>query len=167
MRLARFLAIAVGSLVVILFAVPTHTQAQSNSAHNATITGTLTDPSDAVVSAAQVIAEPTDSATPAPPVTTRSGPDGKFVLRLAPGHYRVTINDRSFERQEREFALTAGSTETWDVRLALRQESSTVVVSATTIPIEADESPFPVDVISHEDISDRQELWLAPMLMMS
>ena len=79
----------------------------------------------------------------------------------------MTINDRSFERQQREFTLTAGGTETWNVRLALRQESSTVVVSATTIPIEADKSPFPVDVISHEDISDRQELWLAPMLMTS
>ena len=141
MRLARFLAIAVGSFLGFLFAVPTHTQAQSNSTRNATITGTLTDPSDAAVSAAEVIAEAADSAAPAPPLTTRSGPDGKFVLRLAPGRYRVTINDRSFERQQREFTLTAGSTETWDVRLALRQESATVVVSATTIPIEADKSP--------------------------
>jgi outer membrane cobalamin receptor len=167
MRLARFWAIAVGSFLGFLFAFPPHTHAQSNSTRNATITGTLTDPSDAAVSAAQVIAEPTDSATPAAQVTTRSGPDGKFVLRLAPGRYRVTINNLSFERQQREFTLTAGSTETWDVRLALRQESATVIVSATTIPIEADKSPFPVAVISHEDISDRQELWLAPMLMTS
>ena len=145
MRLARFLAIALGTLVVFFFAVPAHTQAQSNSTRTATITGTLTDPSDAVVSAAQVTAQPLDSAAPAPPITTRSGPDGKFVLTLAPGSYRVTINDRSFERQQREFTLTAGSTETWDVRLALREESATVIVSATTIPIEADKSPFPVD----------------------
>ena len=79
----------------------------------------------------------------------------------------MTIRRSVIRRQQREFTLTAGSTETWDVRLALRPESSTVVVSATTIPIEADKSPFPVAVISHEDISDRQELWLAPMLMTS
>ena len=66
----------------------------------------------------------------------------------------MTINDRSFERQQREFTLAAGNTETWDVRLALREESATVIVSATTIPIEADKSPFPVAVISHEDISE-------------
>ena len=108
MRLARFLAMAVGSFLGFLFAVAPQTQAQSNSIRNATITGTLTDPSGAAVSAAQVIAEPSDSSAPAAQVTTRSGPDGKFVLRLAPGRYRVTINDRSFERQQREFTLTGG-----------------------------------------------------------
>src|SRR6202030_656256 len=122
------------------------------------LTGTLTDPSGAAVSDAEVIAEPADSATPAIPVTVRSGADGKFVLALAPGRYRVTVEDRSFDRQQREFTLTAGRTETWDIQLALRQESSTVVVSATTTPIEADKSPYPVAVISHEDISDRQEI---------
>jgi outer membrane cobalamin receptor len=164
MRLARFWAIAVGSFLGFFFAVPTHTQAQSNSTRDATITGTLTDPSGAAVSAAQVIAEPADSTAPATSVTAQSGPDGNFVLRLAPGRYWVTINDRSFERQQREFTLTAGSTETWDVRLVLRQESSTVVVSATTTPIESDKSPFPVAVISHQDISDRQEIWLPSIL---
>jgi outer membrane cobalamin receptor len=164
MRLARFWAIAVGSLAVLIFAVPTQTQAQSNSTRNATITGTLTDPSGAAVSGAQVIAEPTDSTIAGAPFTVQSGSDGKFVLKVAPGRYRVTVNDRSFEREGREFSLAPGQSETWDVQLALRQESATVVVSATTTPIEADKSPFPVDVISHEDISDRQELWLAPIL---
>ena len=164
MRLARFLAIAFGSLVGFFFVAPAHTQAQSNSIHNATISGTLTDPSGAAVSDAQVIAEPGDSSAPATPVTSQSGPDGKFAITLAPGRYRVTIEHRSFEHQEREFTLTAGGTETWDIRLALRQESATVVVSATTTPIEADKSPYPVAVISHEDISDRQEIWLPSIL---
>jgi outer membrane cobalamin receptor len=164
MRLAPLLAIAVGSFVGFIFAVPTHTQAQSNSTHNATLTGTLTDPSGAAVAGAQVIAESADSSTPAARLTTQSGPDGKFTITLAPGRYRVTINDRSFERQQREFTLNAGGTETWNVQLALREESATVVVSATTTPIEADKSPFPVAVISHQDISDRQEIWLPSIL---
>ncbi len=165
MRLARFLAITVGSFVGFFFAVPIQTQAQSNSTHTATVTGTLTDPSGGVVAGAQVIAEPADSSTSAARLTTQSSPDGKFIITLAPGRYRVTIEHRSFEREVREFTLTARSTETWDVRLALRPESATVVVTAITTPIEADESPYPVTVLSHQDISDRQELWLAPMLM--
>jgi outer membrane cobalamin receptor len=167
MRLARFLALAVGSLIVFLFAVPTQTQAQSNFTRNATLTGTLTDPSGAAVSGAQVVAEPVDSPASTARHTTQSGPDGKFVVQLAPGRYHVFVEDRSFERQEKEITLTASSAETWDVRLALRQESSTVVVSATTAPIEADKSPYPVAVISHQDISDRQEIWLPSILATS
>src|ERR1700756_1373307 len=61
MRLARFLAIAVGSFLGFLFAVPTQTQAQSNSTRNATLIGTLTDPSGAAVAGAR-------RGAPAPPI---------------------------------------------------------------------------------------------------
>ena len=121
MRLPRFLAIAVGSLAGFFFVAPTQTQAQANTTRNATLTGTLTDPSGAAVSGAQVIAAPSDSAAAATTISTQSGSDGKFVLALAPGRYRVTIGQRSFEREEREFTVTAGQSETWDVRLSLRQ----------------------------------------------
>jgi len=164
MRPPRFLAFVVASFAGFLLVISTQTQAQSNSTRNATITGTLTDPSGAAVSGAHVVAQPPDSSATAP-ASTESGPDGRFALTLPPGRYRVAIEDSSFEREEKEFTLSSGQKETWDVRMALTKQSSTVVVSATTAPIEADKSPYPVTVISHEDIEDRQEVWLAPMLM--
>ncbi|MGA8145378.1 MAG: TonB-dependent receptor [Candidatus Acidiferrales bacterium] len=164
MRLTRLLAIGVGSLLGFFFAHPINTQAQSNTTQTATLAGTLLDPSGAAVAGAQVVAEPSGSTTSAKPPTTQSGPDGKFALTLAPGIYKVRIEHPSFERAEREFTLEAGGADEWDVRLALKTTSSMVVVSATTAPIEAESSPYPVTVLSHEDISDRQELWLAPML---
>src|SRR5262249_33729190 len=135
------------------------TQAQSNSVRNATITGTLTDPSGAAVIGAQVTAELAASVVPAPAeatATVLSGPEGKFVLALAPGRYRVRIEQRSFEREEREFTLAGGESQTWDVRLRLRQASSSVTVTATTTALQTDESPYPVTVLSHQDIDDRQ-----------
>lgn len=176
MRLPRFWAVAVGSLLGFFFAIPAH--AQSDSTRNATTTGTaagsligtLTDPSGAAVIGAQVTAETADSAgataSPAAAVTTaQTGFDGKFVLALPPGRYRLKIEHRSFESEEREFTVTSGAAQAWDVQLRLRQASSTVTVTATTTPLEADESPYLVTVLSHEDINDRQELWLAPILM--
>jgi outer membrane cobalamin receptor len=169
MRLERLWAIVVGSVLGFCFAFSAHTQAQSKTTHRnsteATISGTLTDPSGAAIAGAKIIAEPADSAASAQPFITKSGPDGRYALTVAPGRYRVRIEDPSFERAEREFTVAAGDAQSWDARLDLRKESSTVVVSALTTPTERESSPYPVTVISHEDISDRQELWLASMLM--
>lgn len=164
MRLERLLAIVVGSILGLLFAPAASTQTQSNTTHTAALSGTLTDPSGAAVAGAQIIAEPTDSAAAAKPFIAHSGPDGRFSLALAPGRYRITIENQSFERASREFTVGAGTAETWDVQLALRTASSTVVVSATTTPMEAESSPYPVAVLSHQDISDRQEIWLPSIL---
>jgi outer membrane cobalamin receptor len=165
MRLERLLAVVVGSLLGLFFAYPPNTQAQSNANRTGTLTGLLTDPSGAAVLGAKVVAEPADSGAGAEPVTTRSGPDGRFALTLPPGRFKVRIDDLSFERAEREFTIGAGETQSWDVRLALKTASSRVVVSATTTPMEVESSPYPVTVLSHEDITNRQELWLAPLLM--
>ena len=169
MRLERLWAIVVGSVLGFCFACPAHTQAQSKATHRnspeATISGTLTDPSGAAIAGAKIVAESAGSQAGVQPITTQSGPDGKFTLALAPGRYRVRIEHPSFERAEREFTVAAGDAQSWDARLDLRKESSTVVVSALTTPTEAESSPYPVTVISHEDISDRQELSLASMLM--
>src|SRR5271155_2633404 len=59
-----------------------------------TISGTITDPSGAVVSGAAVTALDTSKGTT---LTTQSGADGAFSIRLVPiGTYRVTVSSSGF-----------------------------------------------------------------------
>jgi vitamin B12 transporter len=158
MRLRGIPAIAAGFLFVTLFVVPATAQAQKT----ATINGTLTDPSGAAIAGAHVIARLEDST--AKLLETRSGGEGKYMLTLAAGRYRVTIQHPSFTRVEQEFTLAAGETRSWDVRLVLERLSSRVIVSATAEPSTAETAPVPVDVITRQNIDQREEIWLAPML---
>ena len=157
MRLRRIPGLAAGFLLVLLFAIPAVTQAQST----ATINGTLTDPSGAAIVGAHVIARLENSA--GTPVETRSGGDGKFMLTLAPGHYRVAIRHPSFKRVEEDITLAAGETRTWDARLDLEPLSSNVVVSAAAEPTTLQETVLPVDIVTRSAIDERQEIWLTPV----
>lgn len=156
MRL-RFLAFLIASLLCI-FIRPGSTQAQTT----ATITGTLTDPSGAAVVGAKVVAEPIRSTEK--PGSTQSGEDGKFSMTLAPGRYRVSIEYQAFARVEQEFALASGDARTWDVRLELERMSSNVVVTAAAEPTSAETAPAIVDVITREQINQRQELSVLDLL---
>jgi outer membrane cobalamin receptor len=144
------------------FAYPTIAQT-SSSLRSATIRGTLTDPSGAVVAGALIVAQPTDSSAVA--VRTQSAADGGFLLALVPGRYRVSATKASFEKVEQEFALAAGETRTWDVRLSLERLSSNVIVTAQAAPTEAANVVAPVDVITREEIDQREEIWLTPLLV--
>ncbi|HEY7826135.1 MAG TPA: TonB-dependent receptor plug domain-containing protein, partial [Candidatus Acidoferrales bacterium] len=174
MRLARFLILAVGSIFIPLASLPALAQTNTNHAKNesaaqatshsepAVLDGTLTDPSGAAIAAATVSAEPINAASQVASVQT--GPDGKFSLQLAPGQYRVTISDAPFERVQREFTLAAGDSQTWDVRLELAALSSNVIVTAAAEPERATSTVSSVDVITAQDISQRQAIFLTPLL---
>jgi vitamin B12 transporter len=157
MRLRRIPAIAARFLFATLFAIPATLRAQSN----ATINGTLTDPSGAAIVGAHVIARPADSA--AKLNETHSGADGRFALTLAPGQYGVMIQHPSFKRVEQQFALAAGETRSWDVRLELEPLSSNVVVSAAAEATTLQETVLPVDIVTRGEINERQEIWLTPV----
>jgi vitamin B12 transporter len=158
MRLRFLPAIVAGIQLGTFLAIPAIAPAQSA----ATINGTLSDPSGAAVVGAQISAVTLDSSGKT--TNTHSGPDGKFVLALSPGRTRVTVKHPSFTPTGQEFALAAGETQSWDVRLALEPLSSKVVVSATAEPALAETLPVPVDVITKRDADEREEIWLAPML---
>jgi vitamin B12 transporter len=158
MRLECLPAIFLGMLLSLLSIHTAFARGQST----ATLTGKITDPSDAVITGAKIAAEPLDSA--GKPATTQSGQAGDFSLALAPGRYRVSIRHASFARAERQFTLAAGEIRTWNVRLELEKLSSNVVVTAQAQPELAENVAAPVDVITQKDITNRQELWLAPVL---
>jgi vitamin B12 transporter len=158
MRLQRLQAIAAGILLGTILIHPVIAHAQAT----ATIEGTLTDPSGAIVAQALVAARPLDRS--GKPVQTRSGPDGKFSITLAPGSYRLSIEYPLFARLEQDFTVSSGEMRTWNVRLGLEKMSSNVVVTAAAEPTTAEATSALVDVITREQIDQRQQIWLIDML---
>ena len=149
------------ALAVVCLLVPGKSiHAQSTETSNAKLTGMLTDPSGAVVSGAIVRAIPSGGTA----IAATSGADGRFTLSLNAGRYRVVIAATSFTRVEQDFSFAAGETREWNVRLMLERLSANVVVSATAEPTPAAVATFPVDTITREDISERQAIWLAPLI---
>ncbi|HEV3253676.1 MAG TPA: TonB-dependent receptor [Candidatus Acidoferrales bacterium] len=134
----------------------------TNAQTVARLTGSLSDPSGASVSKAVVTATSLENS--ARTAHAVSGPDGRFTLELAPGRYRVKIVRASFENVEEEFNLAPGETHEWNARMQLARLAATVVVSAEAQPTPAENVPAPVDILTHEDIEQRQENWLAPLL---
>ena len=161
MRLERLPAIPAGLLLASLWIHPAIVHAQST----AKLTGRVADPSDAAIAGAKIAAQPLESA--GKPATVQSGPEGTFSLALAPGRYRVSIERASFARAEQQFTLAAGEVRTWNVRLELETMSSKVVVTAAAQPTTAETAATLVDVITKEQIDNRQETWLAPTLAAS
>ena len=155
MRLDRLPAVLAGVLFAFFHVVVA--QAQTSS----TVTGTLTDPSGAALSGAEVIARPLDSS--AQPAQARSGPDGRFSLALSPGRYRLTIRHDSFMPVEQDVLLAPTETRTWDLHLELQPLASSVVVTAAAEPELASTAPMPVDVITRQQIDERQAIWITSL----
>ncbi len=156
MRLYSFLAASI--LFGLALFQPSVTPAQSTS----TISGTLTDPSGAAISSATIAAQIIDS--PAKPVETHSDAGGRFSLTLAPGSYRLRIEHTSFARVEQEITLAPGEARALDLRLELEPLSSSVVVTALAEPELLKNVAAPVDVVTRQDIEERQPLLLTSVL---
>jgi vitamin B12 transporter len=157
MRLLRFLCLASASWFGFLFFLPSSTPAQQT----ATISGTLTDPSEAAIVGAVVTAQPLDAAGAS--VHTETGPAGKYSLTLHPGRYRVRIQHPAFKTEEEELTLGAGYSRTWDVRLQLQPMSADVVVSASAEPATIENTAALVNIVTREEIDQRGEIWLTPL----
>jgi vitamin B12 transporter len=162
MRLRHLPGIAASLLFLVFHISVVQAQTRGTSQSNATIAGTLTDATGAAVSDAEVVANPLDTA--AKPAQTFSGPEGTFSLTIPPGHYRLAIRRQSFTPFEEDVALAPAETRNFDIRLQLQSFASSVVVTATAEPELASQTPAPVDVITRQQIDQRQEIWLIPLL---
>lgn len=156
MRPHRLLAILAGILLAL--SCVNSSQAQTTSL----IRGSVTDPTGSAVAGAVVVAQRTDSE--AKPIQARSDQEGKFVLRLAPGQYRLSIEHESFSPVEEDVTLATGETRTLDLRLELRRLASTVVVSASAEPELASTTASPVDIVTQQQIRQSGQLLLTPLL---
>jgi ABC-type Na+ efflux pump permease subunit len=154
----RWLAVAV--IAVLAVSLPAVSFAQAEA--RATLTGDFTDPSGAVIRDVTITAEPQTNTGVA--ASTKSDAAGHFSLTLVPGNYRVVISAPAFERVEENVTLAAGETREMNVKLTLEKLSASVVVTASAEPMLAADSAAPVDVVTRQDIDERDEIWLAPVL---
>jgi vitamin B12 transporter len=97
-------------------------------------------------------------------VQSVSGSDGRFILTLPPGRFRVTIARDSFATAEQEITFAAGETRELQFRLGLEPLSSKVVVTAQALPLEVDSSPAPLTILTREQIDQRNATSLPDLL---
>jgi len=144
-------------LIFLPFARPSAAQSRT-----ATLSGIVSDPGGAVIPGAQIAATPIPSS--GQPIRSASESDGRFSLTLRPGRYRVTISHDSFAWPSQEITLAAGETREVQARMTLEPLSSKVVVTAQTVPLDADSSPAPVTILTHAEIDQRVATSLPDLL---
>ncbi len=121
----NFFKITLGILFVLLMCIPV-TQAQTVTG---AITGTVTDPSGAVVAGANIIAHNLDTGVNTPTATNATG---FYRIEFLPiGRYEVSIEVNGFAKQKvPEFKLEVLQTANFNVKLSVGGSSTTVDVSA-------------------------------------
>jgi len=115
----------------VMFLLPTlsfaHTVTEGTSssmASGGTISGTVKDPSGAVVQGAQIVLQPTGT-------STSSDAQGTFSIHdLVPGTYTATVSYVGFGSYTSTIGITSGQTATLSVVLALSGNSQQVDVNA-------------------------------------
>ncbi len=118
-----------------------------------TITGTVTDPSGAVVANAPVEVRNTDTNFPYPTVTTATG--SYTVLRLPPGPYTITITAPGFKKLVRAgLTVDAGQTLPLDLTLQVgaASESVTVTAEATLLKTESGDVAHDITLSQLDDL---------------
>jgi len=122
----------------------------------ATLTGTVLDPAGAAVAGARITLE--KLAPGAAPVEAVSDSQGRYALHAPPGSYRLRVVRPSFAVYDQELHLGAGEQRELMVRLSLDSTSARVVVTAEPLPALEQSVAAPVDVITAQEISDRQSI---------
>jgi len=155
--------LSVFALSSFVFVFPLFPQSQIPDAH---LTGTLTDPSGASVSAARISAQPAGDPT-AQPFTADSASDGTYSLTLPPGPYHLVITKDSFVMRETQLTLQAGESRVLSFRMELAPFSSSVLVTGQTSPIISEQSPAPSSILTSEQIAEHQAVSLLELLQFS
>ncbi len=141
----RLLTVA---LCCVLFSVALFGQAGTG-----TITGTVTDPTGAVIANASVEVRSTDTNVPYPTVTTDTG--AYTVLRLPPGPYSVTVSAPGFKKLTRSgLAVDAGQVLPLDLKLDVGSATDSVTVSAEGTLLKAESG----DIAHNITLSQLDEL---------
>src|SRR6201993_192071 len=138
-------------------------QSQEN---NVEVSGRLSDPSGAPVGDVQITAQP-EASSPGQPVSAVSSNDGAYSLSLPAGRYRLRFARTSFTAREIVLTLTPGESRALNLHLDLEPLSSSVIVTAQTVPTPVQQTTAPTDVIPRETIDDRQAVSLPELLQFS
>ncbi|MBA3913132.1 MAG: carboxypeptidase regulatory-like domain-containing protein [Acidobacteriales bacterium] len=122
------------AVIVILGISAIHLSAQTVVTGD--VVGTVTDPSNAVVSAATVTLTGVDTGSTAE-ITTSSTGLFRFPL-LKPGQYRVAVTAPNFRTTQQVVTVAVGQVTTSNIQLQLGQSSETVEVTGATPVIQTE-----------------------------
>ena len=104
------------------------------AATDATLSGTITDPTGAVVPGATVVAT-----NPAAEIVRSTATDNRGQYRmegLVPGSYRIEAQSKGFETESFSAKVAPAQQAVADVRLRVGSASQTVMVEASPAPTE-------------------------------
>lgn len=122
----------VGMLVSLMFVVfPTGASAQGGG--NVAITGTVMDPSGAIIPAAKVTVTEKSTGVSRTAITNGSGQFN--ISSLPPGTYTVNIKARGFSQSVQTFTLLADQVRDLNVHLQVGSASQQVTVEASTVAV--------------------------------
>jgi hypothetical protein len=124
--------LAVACVCVLLLSLPAFAQETINSA---SVSGRVTDPQNAVVPGALVIAKQTETNVQAEAVTDREGRFRFPYLKVGP--YEITVHLQGFATATRVLTVTVGSAFDLPIQLSLEGINSVVTVTADATVLEA------------------------------
>jgi vitamin B12 transporter len=150
------------SLLSFILISPALLQSQVSQSH---LKGTLTDRTGAGISRARITAQAEGSTTPAGSAETDG--EGSYSLALAPGRYRIVVSRDPFLTRESDVTLQAGETFTLNFSLQLAPMSASVVVTGQSLPITGPQTTAPTDVLTHQDIDNRQAVTIPELIQFS
>ena len=127
--------LAVACVCGFLLTVPARAQETINSA---SVSGRVTDPQNAVIPGALVIAKQTSTNVQAEAVTDREGRFRFPYLKVGP--YEITVHVQGFATATRVLTLTVGSAFDLPFQLSLESVNSVVTVTADATVLEASRS---------------------------
>jgi len=142
--------LAAGGMLTLLMALPNH--AYSQLAGSGTITGSVTDPSGAVVPAADITIRNTDTGIERKIGTTDAGL--YTAVFLPPGHYEVEARKAGFANTMRkELVLQVGQTLTINLSLAVQTSTQEVTVVAGASVVDTEKTDVS-QVVSADAVSN-------------
>jgi vitamin B12 transporter len=159
------LSASILALLFFISAIPAFSQSQLPDAH---VLGALTDPSGAGIGGVHVTAQLEGAVNAnAQLLSATSTTDGAYRLSLPPGRYVIHFSRDPFAPREFNWDLSPGESRTVDLRLALERFSSSVVVTAEAEPVLRSQTIAPADVITREEIDQRQAVSIPDLLQFS
>jgi hypothetical protein len=144
----QFRSLALFVVVAVLLSVWRPLPATAQSLTTGDITGTVTDPSGAVVPNAQVMLKNLDAGTTQTRNTNAQGVY-RFPL-LSPGSYSVSVSATGFQTAQRTVALSVGQAVTANVQLELGATSQTVEVSAGGELVQAENADLSTSISAQQ-----------------
>ena len=133
-----------GILSVLVVAAVMAPSLMAQSLVSGDLTGTVTDPSGAVLSGATVMLK-SDATGQTRTTTTGSNGNYRFSL-LAPGNYTVSVNMQGFSKSETKASVNIGQASIADIKMSVGTASQTVEVNATAPLIQADSADLSTNV---------------------